>query len=321
MPDHVISVRNVIDDDGNFGNEPGDIHYLRLPANRLPKASHAINRKVWLDHVMAEAKTGTDVNTGLPIGDILVYVHGYNVGTDDMIKRHRQLQANLETAGYEGAVVSFDWPSAQQAINYLEDRTDAKMTAIKLVTGGILPLAMAQSEECLINVHLLGHSMGAYVIREAFDDADDRPRVAAISWTVSQVCLIGADISSKSMRSGSDKTSSLYRHSTRITNYYNPYDAVLQVSNVKRVGVAPRLGRIGLPAETPSKAVDVDCGPYFMDKYGDRADRGIYAHTWYIEDDFFIKDLLFTLQGDIDRNRIPTRRRDGESRLSLLVGQ
>ena len=31
MPDHVISVRNVIDNDGNFGNEPGDVRYLRLP--------------------------------------------------------------------------------------------------------------------------------------------------------------------------------------------------------------------------------------------------------------------------------------------------
>lgn len=36
-----------------------------------------------------------------------------------------------------------------------------------------------------MHVHVLAYSMGAFVVREAFDDADDRRRIAAVNWTVS----------------------------------------------------------------------------------------------------------------------------------------
>jgi hypothetical protein len=159
--------------------------------------------------------------------------------------------------------------------------------------------------------------MGAYVMREAFDDADDRPAIAAMNWTVSQVCLIGADISSESMETGNARSASLYRHAVRITNYFTPYDAVLKLSNTKRAGTAPRLGRVGLPGALPAKAADVDCGPYFFATHGARADTGMYAHGWYIDDMVFIKDLALTLQGDIDRNRLPTRKVNSPNRLEL----
>ena len=40
-----------------------------------------------------------------------------------------------------------------------------------------------------------------------------------------------------------------------------------KLSNVKRVGVAPRAGRVsrvGLPDNAPAKAVGVDCGAHFL---------------------------------------------------------
>jgi len=104
-----------------------------------------------------------------------------------------------------------------------------------------------QRPDCRINVHLLAHSTGAYVVREAFDDADDRPAVAQRNWMVSQIALIGGDVSSQSMSEGNATTESLMRHCVRLTNYSNPYDSVLKLSNVKRLGAAPRVGRVGLP--------------------------------------------------------------------------
>ena len=312
MPDFVICVRDVFKEK-QFVNEPGKTRFLRVPGRQTPKPSHEIERQAWVELLIEEAKTSTDPVTDLPVGDILVFVHGYNNGPEQVINTHRRLKQDLAEAGYEGAVVSFDWPSAQSAINYLEDREDAKLTALRLVKDGILLLSQAQSADCRINVHLLGHSMGAYVIREAFDDADDRPRIAASNWTVSQLCLIGADISSASMGEDNPKSSSLYRHAVRITNYFNPFDDVLKLSNVKRIGVAPRLGRVGLPDDAGPEAVNIDCGPYYDTHVSDNnALFDSSAHGWYIGDKLFTQDLLHTLRGDIDRHRIPTRQsRDG----------
>jgi esterase/lipase superfamily enzyme len=93
----------------------------------------------------------------------------------------RKLRVALRGQGFRGTVIGFDWPSAGQALNYLEDRKDAKATALALVDEGIATFAALQRQDCPIHVHVLAHSMGCYVVREAFDDADDRPAIAARS--------------------------------------------------------------------------------------------------------------------------------------------
>ena len=150
------------------------------------------------------------------------------------MERHRQLQEDLRAAGFRGAIVSFDWPSADMTLNYLEDRHDAKQTALQLVDDGVRLLAREQAPGCTINVHLLAHSTGAYVVREAFDDADDAS-LAQSGWLVSQIAFIGGDVSGGSMSAGESSTESLYRHCIRLTNYSNEGDSVLKVSNAKRL--------------------------------------------------------------------------------------
>jgi esterase/lipase superfamily enzyme len=299
MSDYILCARDV--KRGRFGDEPGATRFLKVPGRaRGIRPGHEIKRSDWFREVLAEA--------GACGGDILVFVHGYNNDQEIVLKRHRMLKESLRAAGYAGVVASFDWPSADRALNYLEDRSDAKQTAIRLVADCIAPFSVIQSAECRVNVHVLAHSTGAYVVREAFDDADDRPRIASANWTASQVVFIAADVSAKSMGAGHAKSSSLYRHCVRLTNYSNPFDAVLKLSNVKRVGVAPRAGRVGLPEVVPDKAVNVDCGRYYAaneERIGDGL--GAKSHSWYFGDPVFTKDLLHTLEGDIDRRAIPTR--------------
>jgi esterase/lipase superfamily enzyme len=57
-------------------------------------------------------------------------VHGYNNSQETVLKRQRKLQRGLERNGFDGVVVSFDWPSANNVLNYLEDRRDAKKISI-----------------------------------------------------------------------------------------------------------------------------------------------------------------------------------------------
>lgn len=322
MPDFVICTRDT--SGGKFVPEPGNTRFLKVASQAAPKPSDAVaNIEAWVRSLFKEAVWGKDRRTGAPRGDILVFVHGYNNGQDVVMQRHRRLREDLATAGFKGAVVSFDWPSDNMAINYLEDRHDAKATAIKLVDDGIKLFAAKQTPDCCVNVHLLGHSTGAYVIREAFDDADDT-EITNAAWMVSQIAFIGADISSASMAMQSDSTQSLYRHCMQLTNYANRGDSVLKLSNVKRVGLAPRVGRVGLPADHPDKAVDVDCTNYFGQLNTDPAIRaadqneaiGSFDHSWHIGNRVFAADLFETLRGDLDRAIIPTRKLV-EGRLTL----
>jgi pimeloyl-ACP methyl ester carboxylesterase len=308
--DYIFCARNT--SAGVFGTNPGPTKFLEVPDGA---SSHtpamAIARRDWFRKVIAIAETGHDT-LGRPVGDVLIYIHGFNADLGTILRRHRLIRDGLEALGYKGAVVSFDWPCADTALNYLEDRMDAKLTALRLVSDAVAPFARVQAPDCAINTHVLAHSMGAFVLREAFDDADDRPALVQHGWSLSQVMLIAADVSADSM-GPSAVSASLYRHCVRLTNYANPFDAVLSISGAKRVGVAPRVGRIGLPADAPAKAVNVDVGVYYDERREDFAGIPNADHSFHFHSSEMLKDIYLTLQGEIDRGSIPTRTaRDGK---------
>ena len=65
--------------------------------------------------------------------------------------------------------------------------------------------------------------------------------------------------------------------------------SVLKRSNVKRIGVAPRGGRVGLPESAPAKAVGVDCGARFL-KAHPTTNPVVdpISHGWYFDDPVFL---------------------------------
>ena len=308
--DYIFCARNVTG--GGFGSNPGPTKFLEVPdAAAVHTPAMAIQKSSWFDTVAALAETGRTAR-GKRMGDVLIHVHGFNTDQTLVLKRHRMIRRGLEALGYQGVVVSFDWPCADTALNYLDDRTDAKHTAIRLVSDGIVPFTRFLEQDCEIATHVLAHSMGAFVLREALDDADDRRALVTTGWSLSQVMICGGDVSADSM-GPSAVSASLYRHCVRLTNYANPFDAVLSISNVKRVGVSPRVGRIGLPAGAPSKAVNVDMGLYYDAHREDFAGIANADHSFYFSSPEFLQDVYLTLLGEIDRASIPTRlERDGK---------
>ncbi len=331
MPDQfVMSARAV--EDGVFVAEPGPSLFLLVPEGERPSPKHAVkNIELWFKKLRIASTWGNDArNSELDRGDLLVFVHGYNNNQKIVMERHRQLKIDLTNVGYKGEILSFDWPSDNKALNYLEDRHDAKKTAMQLVTDGISALSKKQTPNCTINIHLLGHSTGAYVIREAFDDADDA-RLSNNSWTVSQIVFIGGDISASSMSRLDSSTDSLHRHCARITNYSNFCDSVLKLSNTKRLGVAPRVGRVGLPNDASEKAINIDCTEYFSNIKSNEEIRNAdqvaeigpssFEHSWHFGNKVFTRDLFETIKGDLDRSVIPTRALDKNGKLKLLRPQ
>jgi esterase/lipase superfamily enzyme len=302
VTDFVICARNI--EGKKFGIDPAPSSYLAIEGDKQPQpiSSQVLGRAAWATRVQDAARA---VATN-GVANVLVFVHGYNNDQKSVMSRHRRLRDDLIKAQFGGVVVSFDWPSGDVAAFYLRDLAVAHASALQLVSDGIMLLASLQRPDCNINVHILAHSMGAYVTREAFTAADDADELAGKTWHISQAMLIAGDISSRSLRQEDQRSDGLYRNCTRLTNYSNQHDDVLGLSNVKRAGVAPRAGRVGLPDSAPAHAVNVDCSAYWEGIFGAQDPNPEIEHSWYIGDPVFTADMIDTMNG-IDRNVRPTR--------------
>ena len=313
MPSFIFSTRAV--QDGSFVTgyyQPEPTRYLVIADGAPYAPDPTIPQAQWVQQLQQAATASAQPvpgSGGESWGAILIFVHGFNNSPSDVIDRHRQLQADLAQLGWNGIVVSYDWPSDDSTLAYFNDRGFAKATAVMLVQDGIRILAENQTKGCQTMVHLLGHSTGAYLIREACDHADDNRTLTQTlaPWSIGQCVFIAGDISSNSLATSA--CDSIYLHAGRLTNYSNGCDEVLAISNVKRFGTAPRVGRVGLPANTPPEAVNVDCTAYYktLNEADRRLDVGVFCHAWYFGDLGFTKDLAETLQGSLDSAAIPTR--------------
>lgn len=307
MPSFIMSVRSRRGD--GYGNRIGSVKYLEIPDGGTLHRQHELPRTKWMTRVQEEAGT----MPGECNGNILFLVHGFNTEADEFMELHARIAAGLENQGYKGSIVGFDWPSDGNVLGYASDRLDARSAANPLMLHGIRPFALAQRPDCDVNLHVLAHSMGCFLVREAFDYADDDHRTAQHSWTVSQVALVAADISSKSMADNAANSRSLIRHSTRVTNYFSRHDEVLSISEIKRIGVSRRLGRIGAPDNRSEKIVDLDCSHFYQnnpDLHGRRR-----SHSWYFDAPEFYADLNAVLTSNLDRDVIPNRTKSGDTHL------
>jgi esterase/lipase superfamily enzyme len=196
---------------------------------------------------------------------------------------------------FECMVIGFDWPTAGNAAMYSYDRFEAQAAASNLVKGGIIPFARFTLKDCPVRVHVMAHSMGGFVVREAFRSVDKgHDANLANDWRIGQLVLFAADISSNCFSLGNPDMLPVFRHCGRLTNYFSGHD----------------------------EALDVDCGP----RYAAVPDRkfevidGMISHSWYLEDEFWYDDLAYTLMGQLDRNVIPTRTLVAENDFLLKTG-
>jgi esterase/lipase superfamily enzyme len=185
MDDFVMTVRSR-NADNSFGSDVAtDATFLAVPRTATDfSATDSISKTVWYKNVVDAGKWKN--KAGENRGDILFIVHGYNMSTAEVLQRHHLLRDDLEALNFNGVIVSFDWPTQNKALAYWEDRHDAKLTAFRLVDEGIEELSAQQTPDCPINVHILCHSTGAFVLREAFEDADGQRQ---LFWPVVDDCF------------------------------------------------------------------------------------------------------------------------------------
>jgi esterase/lipase superfamily enzyme len=307
MSSYIITTRTR-NEDGTFGKDHGDdFSYLGVSdKSKEPKwvDDDYYDIRYWMGHIVDEAKKDNDAN-------ILFFVHGYNTSAEEALERQRYIEQGLDNAGVPTVVVGFDWPTLSSVAGYIYDRQEAHQAAHDLVNGLIIPFSLYNDPDCTVNVNILAHSMGNYCLREAFRTTDKiRKDTIPNDWRVNQIILVAADIASDSFTVDHPDVASMFNHCTRITNYYNQFDEALAVSNIKRVGLDPRLGRVGMPlsAENNPKSIDVNCSERYKHIVDDvySLSNMVQSHSWYFDDLIWFQDLAHTITG-IEHSQIPTR--------------
>lgn len=319
MKNYILTTRNIDKATSSFGDIQAGPSYLELEDTKIiPTTSDIISDfPTWAGKIIGELKIKAGQNpTSL---DIVFFIHGYNTNSEESLKRQRLLEKRLYQSGFTSTVVGFDWPSANIAVLYETDRLEAMRAAAGLVTAGIAEFIRYSRPNCTVNLHIVAHSMGAYVVREAFRQTEKaRLSDLATQWKVSQIALLAADLSSDCFATDHADMDPVFNHCGRLTNYYSGHDMVLEVSNVKHLDISSRVGRVGMPSDvdTNPKAVDVNCTYRYtaVDEDARKASMakcmdGSVTHSWYFDDDNWYQDLALTLAGKIDRNYFPTRDR------------
>ena len=230
--------------------------------------------------------------------DTLVFIHGFNVSFIDALNAGGAIAAEITIHDKPLNVVVFSWPSDGEMIpfmSYYSDRDDARTCGASLARAYLklydFMLGLDPKQFCDRSIHLLAHSMGAYVLRNGLQAllAKDPTKVVRL---FTEIILAAPDEDDDAFDTD-QKLRLLPGLCRRLTVYYNHNDRALFTSD-KTKGNPDRLGSDGprLLDMMPKKVITVDC-TRVAPQGGDR----LIEHSYYINCPPVAADLQGTLQG------------------------
>jgi esterase/lipase superfamily enzyme len=245
--------------------------------------------------------------------DTLVFIHGFNVTFASALEAAARLAQEVTVGGRPVNLVLFSWPSDGQAVplmSYYSDREDARASG-PAVARAFLKLRdylveLDQQDYCLRCLHLLTHSMGAYVLRNGLQAVLAKDPTA-LTRIFDQIMLAAPDEDDDAFE-GENKLKLLPRIGRQVTVYFNPNDKGLLISDRTKAN-PDRLGSDGprLVDLIPKKVVLVDCR-----NVAGSADPFV-EHSYYIRSRAMTQDLAQVLAGAppeaiTNRNPVPADR-------------
>lgn len=221
--------------------------------------------------------------------DTLVFVHGYNHSFRDGLRSGFKLAEKFPGMN----ILVFSWPSDGSMapwLAYSSDRHDAAASGPALARG-LLKLTdylcdVSHQADCGARVHLLAHSMGAYVLRHSLQYY--RSQSARLLQILDQIILIAADEDSDAFEHDY-KLKALPQLGSKVSIYFNREDRAMAISDLTK-GNPERLGKEGLqrPFKVPAKVCQLDCS---------RIVGGLAEHNYYRENKMVIADVQAVLSG------------------------
>jgi esterase/lipase superfamily enzyme len=164
-------------------------------------------------------------------GEVLVFIHGFNVTFANALRRTAQIAYDLQ---FEGVPVTYTWPSAGELTRagYRADRSAADASVRHLQTF-LLELVRKSGAA---RVHLIAHSMGNRVLTQALAGIAADPDVVNKK-IFHEIALMAPDVDADVM---ARLASAVAQTSHRVTLYASSHDRALQFS--KHENTAPRAG-------------------------------------------------------------------------------
>ena len=249
--------------------------------------------------------------------DCIIYVHGYNASLTDGLRAAARLGDRLAPAGQGAGVIPalFSWPSDGSLapwLAYASDRQDAAASGPALGRA-LLKFAdfmrtIGPRRDCGRRVHLMAHSMGAYVLRHALAEviAHSGRRLPRV---FDQLFLMAADEDDDAFEHAT-KLARLPELARRVNVYINRQDRALEISDYTKANPA-RLGETGPrhPLQVPGKVTTIDTTPVV---------HGAIEHSYHLESDAVVADILQSLDKPAAQT-IANRRHQAQNNFFELV--
>lgn len=224
--------------------------------------------------------------------ECFVFVHGFNVGFEDAVRRTAQLSYDL---AFDGPAVVFSWPSqgGPTLASYVKDGRNADLSADSL-RQVLLALGRIKG----MTIHLVAHSMGTRVASAALlqlASGPQPPRVKALG----QVAMIAADMDAEQFRRAAGKLTGVTQ---RLTLYASSADEALVAS--RQFAGYKRAGEAGSDLVIVPDVDTIDATEVKTSVLGLR-------HQYYADNTTILSDLFHLLRGRPPQERGPTLERAG----------
>jgi esterase/lipase superfamily enzyme len=276
------------------------------------------------------------IQNGCP--QLTVVVHGLGVLFSDAIGMVANAGTGLQTNGYGGLAIGFDWPSyngKDSAANYSSqpyafpptaDKGNIRANINGTVTAFQNFLATVQALTG-VTINYISHSEGNYMMMDGLN--------SATGVSLQQILLVAADINSGALQttglSQFGQGLPISKAAKQVTVYYSSGDDVLPASQttykaVHNPSYPDRLGLEG-PASyaagaLATNAIGLNCSAV-VQKHNPAIPPGIKTHDSYFYIPQVLSDMAQTLNGvsaGSVTNRVSAGQPDGQGYTMNLVG-
>ncbi|MFE2164213.1 alpha/beta hydrolase [Streptomyces sp. NPDC059447] len=219
------------------------------------------------------ADTARALLSDLSRKQVLVFVHGYNVGFGAAAMRAAQIAYDL---GFAGVPMLYSWPSRGSVLSYPEDENNARWSVEHFREFLRCVLTESGAEE----VHVVAHSMGNRVLTEALAGFDTTS-LGRGAGRLGHLVFAAPDVDAAVFR---QLAPAVVRQARTCTLYASSRDRALKLS--RKLAGYPRAGQSG-EGTVVVKGIDtIDATAL---------DTGLMSHSYVGDHTSVLSDLFFLL--------------------------
>jgi esterase/lipase superfamily enzyme len=201
--------------------------------------------------------------------EVLLFIHGFNVGFEDAVARAAQIAYDLH---FEGLATLYSWPSEGSGPKYTIDEANVAWSRPRFAEF----LTVLRDRLGADTVHVLAHSMGSRLVAETMASLvpSTDPQVARLC----QLVFAAPDIDAATFK---DLATVFHKKVERMTLYASSEDLALKLS--KLVHKYPRAGESGLDLVIVNSVDTVDATA---------VDTSLLGHSYYGDNRSILADLF-----------------------------